>query len=438
MVCKNCGHDNPDKVTFCQNCGKRMDGKKVCPSCGAQIDEDAKFCGYCGAGVEEEAKAEVAVATATVNTSEPAKLANVQKVLSYVSLGLVAFSALMGFIFTFCIGIEANIASFGKSFMLYEYFGNAYENIVTTDMTVPQKIILYLPNVFGTLISAVALIANIVFFALTVSSVVKQFAYKKENTNFIKYATGTYLSFAIFSTLFLALHAVNITSYTDAVSVSGGITFNKPTLAGLILGGIGFGGYCGCGIVSNISKYKNSKTLVNAVIALILALLAVVVLGLVSLPVMQIKYSYSSYYYTQKMDYSLGYFGASSFGIGRGTDENSIKLIVFEFVGFASQIIIAGLALNLLVKFINAVCYGNKPQKLLGSAITNLVFSALNIACAVLIAQEIVELNSSFESSSIGYGMPIAVLVLNVLALAGIIAYRIYSSRMPVAEETTF
>ncbi|MBD5584034.1 MAG: zinc ribbon domain-containing protein [Clostridia bacterium] len=438
MICKNCGYDNPDKVTFCQNCGKRMDGKKVCPSCGAQIEEDAKFCGFCGAGVEGKAKAEVAVATADENASAPAKHSNVQKVLSYVGLGLLAFSALMGFIFTFCIGIETDIATLGKSYMLYEYFGNAYENISTTGATVPQEILLYLPNAFGTLISAGALIANIVFFALTVSSAVKQFAYKRENTNFTKYATGTFLSFALFSMLFLALHAISATSTASSISVNGGITFNKPTLAGLVLSGIGFGGYCCCCIASNISKFKNSKVLVNGVITLILAIIAIVVLGLVSAPVIQLKYSYSSSYYTQKMECSVGYFMASALSAFSGTDEYLIKLVAFEFLGFTSQIIIACLTLKLLVKFIGSVCKGDKPEKLLGSAITNLVFSVVNIACAVLFAQELVENSTSLEGTSLGYAMPIALLVLNVLVLAGVIVYKVYSSRMPIAEETTY
>ena len=57
MDCKYCGTPNPEDAVFCKECGKRLDGMKVCPSCGKMIPEDGKFCLYCGFRMEPAAPA---------------------------------------------------------------------------------------------------------------------------------------------------------------------------------------------------------------------------------------------------------------------------------------------------------------------------------------------------------------------------------------------
>src|SRR5215467_1830990 len=46
MLCPQCRFDNRANVSFCEECGTRLD--LTCPSCGAAIPPGRKFCGTCG------------------------------------------------------------------------------------------------------------------------------------------------------------------------------------------------------------------------------------------------------------------------------------------------------------------------------------------------------------------------------------------------------
>lgn len=51
MECKFCSTENSDNAVYCKNCGKRLDGKIVCPSCGKTTDAGA-YCEMCGARID--------------------------------------------------------------------------------------------------------------------------------------------------------------------------------------------------------------------------------------------------------------------------------------------------------------------------------------------------------------------------------------------------
>ena len=46
MLCPQCRFDNRASVSFCEECGAKLD--VACPSCGAAIPPGRKFCGTCG------------------------------------------------------------------------------------------------------------------------------------------------------------------------------------------------------------------------------------------------------------------------------------------------------------------------------------------------------------------------------------------------------
>src|SRR5499426_3492707 len=46
MLCPQCRFDNRANVSFCEECGARLD--VTCPSCGAAVPPGRKFCGTCG------------------------------------------------------------------------------------------------------------------------------------------------------------------------------------------------------------------------------------------------------------------------------------------------------------------------------------------------------------------------------------------------------
>jgi Adenylate and Guanylate cyclase catalytic domain/Double zinc ribbon len=46
VLCPQCRFENRAGVSFCEECGARLD--VVCPSCGAAVPAGRKFCGGCG------------------------------------------------------------------------------------------------------------------------------------------------------------------------------------------------------------------------------------------------------------------------------------------------------------------------------------------------------------------------------------------------------
>ncbi|MCC8026666.1 MAG: zinc-ribbon domain-containing protein [Clostridium sp.] len=57
-TCPQCGHENPEGVKFCQECGAKLGGQGTpCPSCGAQNPPGVKFCQECGTKLESAAPA---------------------------------------------------------------------------------------------------------------------------------------------------------------------------------------------------------------------------------------------------------------------------------------------------------------------------------------------------------------------------------------------
>ncbi len=52
MRCTNCGSQNPDAMTFCEECGTKL--VPVCPSCGHEVRPTAKFCGTCGTALVDQ------------------------------------------------------------------------------------------------------------------------------------------------------------------------------------------------------------------------------------------------------------------------------------------------------------------------------------------------------------------------------------------------
>lgn len=49
----SCGHKNPAKAKFCQECGKKFATKAFCPNCGVEVKKSAKFCSECGTKLGE-------------------------------------------------------------------------------------------------------------------------------------------------------------------------------------------------------------------------------------------------------------------------------------------------------------------------------------------------------------------------------------------------
>lgn len=429
MICHKCGGENPDNFNFCQHCGKRLDGKKRCPACGAEVDESAAFCGFCGKdfAAETEVAATSAEAVAGNVPAEAEKVKtgkfNLKKIADISGFVLIAFAALMGFIFTFCISVQTSSGGVAVSSIIYEYFGKVYKDISTAGLNPAQETLVYLPNAFGTAIAAGAIVCNAVFFGLTIYAAVKKFVRKQEGAKFEKYATASYVSFAVFATLFLAMHSTEISSSASGVTVSESIAFSAATVAGLVLGGIGLGGYYCCYIAGNIFELKTPAKIFSFLKSLVPAVIAIVVIALIAQPVVKFSYSETGNYFTQSYEISLGFFYPPTFALNSADTEMLIKLIVFEAVGFVCQIVIAAVTAKIIVKLSSTLF---EESSVLGLSVTNLIFAVGNLTCAVLMGQTVGEFVG--EETALAYAMPIAVLVVSFLIFALAVAVKAYYS----------
>ena len=430
MICKHCGKELEDGGTYCCYCGNRADGKVICQSCGASMTFDALFCSACGKPLQDKKPVsgggygEMAITDAVENGFVAPcgrnTVAGWKKITEYVCCGLIACAALFGFIFSFIIGVQAEYAGVGATVDIYHYFGGVYNQISEAigkgSLTDAVLTTYYFPAATGTLIAAASIILAIVFGSLTISAAVKKFAYKKENVNFYKPAVLTYLSFAMCATAFLAMHAMSASSSGTAVSAE----FSGATLAGLVVGGIMFGGFTLCRIAVRfadiIVKKENCATIIISVVATVLS---VVVVAVLAMPSINIFYNGNSA--------SAGYIEFME--LLRGW-KNVNTAIACSAVGFALQITMIALTFKMLFSFTWYATAGQSGA-ILGAAIANLVLSGANIAMAYVSANAFVDV--AYEQSSYSYtcsfGAPVALTVVSAVLLVAVILFKIYRDK---------
>ena len=51
IVCRSCGHGNPEGSRFCGRCGESLAVETTCTGCGEQVPAGSKFCNHCGTPV---------------------------------------------------------------------------------------------------------------------------------------------------------------------------------------------------------------------------------------------------------------------------------------------------------------------------------------------------------------------------------------------------
>ena len=279
--CTKCGKEFDGK--FCPECGERFVDKEACPKCGALMERNSTFCAECGTKLDGSSPQKV---SGGATTREKVKFG------FYLSgIICVLLSGLMGLVFAFVTGVAPKSGTtIGTGTMLYSYFGDAYKGIDTTIENIKsalgmskigsaREFAIYFPIVLGTVISAVGLLGVVALSVLTAINVYRKF-YKKQDVNVVAPAVATYLTFATLATLLLVL---------SGVSADGNmISFSKPTLAGLITGGI----FCGAGLLliagANYKKFIGFDSAVGTAFAAAVSVLSVVVIALMALPAVEI------------------------------------------------------------------------------------------------------------------------------------------------------
>lgn len=427
MICNKCGTENPDNFKFCQNCGYRLDGKKVCHSCGAEIDGGAKFCGFCGANTEEAprlVKSEIAVTSAVAT---PSSFVGWKKVINYVSWGFVAFAALIGLIFTFCIGVTAQAAGVGSTVTIYDYFGKIYDQcklLTTGNMKTIAEVGVYLPAVMGTVLSAGSLISIIVFFIMTVVASVNRFVHKKD-VNWTKPAIGAYVSYAVFATAFLALNAASVE--TNGVKV--GANFSAATLAGLILGGIGLGGYFVCKAVLYFTEVKDVKAIVKSAVMFGAGAVAVAAVSLLALPALGLNIQSGSTSVSTKLGH-MEFIGLLN------SNKNDVAVLCCSTMGFVVQLLALAFTVLTVISAAKYVSEGS-DGKVLPYSIASVILTAVNLALSIASGVLYIDgITSSSEEYTVSFGAPIAIFVLSAVSLvAVIVSVSLFKKNSGVQEE---
>lgn len=449
-ACPKCGAHHDADAKFCPECGARLDGKVNCPECGA-LTADAAFCGQCGARLHGN--------TAVTAHGEVAR-GKVQSIVALCGAVCLILSALIGLVFAFVAGVSLVDADSGKlveTSMLYEFFGDAYKDADKVHKALKdtfqwsrigtqREFALYFPIVIGTVVSAVGLLGVTCLFGLTVFKAYRKY-YKNEQANVAAPAVATYLTFATMATVLLML----VASETDAGDVSiyssslvSKAVFSTPTLAGIITGGV----LLGLGVLltaaSNYNAFRGFNASVGAIFAVVVSALAAVVMGLVALPSVGLEFDL---YDLVGLDYSA----KASFGLFTGMeailafiadDDTFTEVVTYLAIGGGAAVVLAIISAAILFMKVPAVGNGrNRNTVILGAvavavAVVYLVFSILSINAIVdalmdLIGEEAENEEKIREMIQTTYTVPIATLVITVLAFVAEVAGKFIRKREP-------
>ncbi|MDE7454883.1 MAG: zinc ribbon domain-containing protein [Clostridia bacterium] len=328
MDCKVCNTQNVDDAVYCKNCGNRIDGKKVCPTCRKLIDDDTVYCNYCGTRVDGK---KVCPACHTViedgdfcpkcgTKAKGSRVANVeegeivvkndkwQTIVGTIGTYLLLFAVIISFIFVFLIGFGASVKVTGSATSvdldqyglkseanLYYYFGQVYDELkLIVDNISSGKVVdfvtpsLYIIAVVGTVVAAAALITVT---ALAIVSIIRltQKLMGKQVKNAEKYAFATVLCYALFVALLFAQNSASVyyrdtysSSSLTATSLTATITLNAATKAGIALAAV----FASLALACHVAKQGASLAKPNVIVPTILRVgsiaLTAVVAGVIS------------------------------------------------------------------------------------------------------------------------------------------------------------
>ena len=242
MNCKKCGLPVVNGAVFCSNCGARVDGNKVCPSCKNTIPDSSIFCACCGARVDgkticSNCGKEIVgdfcsycgtSANINVKTVYQNKKSFILNLISSICL-IVAMIALFGFSFSFGTRVisldEIGISSNGFLYYLFDCY-SGFKN--ATFKTI-------FPFVLTTISICVHLVTVII--SIIYSSVAFYKNYKDKNFSLalpFSLSLSTFVMVMISLILTFNLPSGNA-QYLDDILISGYYSLNGGVIAGLII-----------------------------------------------------------------------------------------------------------------------------------------------------------------------------------------------------------
>lgn len=467
MNCKRCGTENPEEAVFCQNCGKRLDGKISCPVCKTINQEEANFCISCGAKLNDKkictecgtafegnycpscGKCYVApVQSGSTVRSDGARQVNSAakpfwvKIVDLVGGALAMGALFFALLFTFFIGVTASsngvsldeIPSTSLATGIFDYFGSAYTDIADTLDIMEYydgffEYTAYIGTIFGTIVSVATIVCVLIFSILAIIRYVNAVTGKSE-----KPYTGFTLA-AVFSFLggcmaFKALHVAEISAGTEKLSVA----FNGATTAGIVLSCVFLGLFFCCKIVCNAKRLFVEKGIVPVCIAGVAAILLGIALHFASSPVGACSVR------AQRMggSFAVGYSGILSLvittsGGGGVIADEYISSVVLSNIGFVVQIVLtAFIAVAIGKSLANVAAKRGKGN--LAYAITAEVAAVAHLVLAIITAQVFCETALEDMTYTLSYTAPIVLLVFATLGLVATIVHVVFLGGQKKAE----
>ena len=417
-ACLKCGTLYAEGAKFCTECGS---AKVVCAKCGALMKDTDLFCAECGTKVNADipvANADIPVTVSDADNS--ATKGKVFSIFGFVGTMLILASALMGLIFTFVIGISMSVdGKITETSMLYDYFGKGYDNLDVLGEAIRQmfdfykigevrEFAIYFPVVLGTAVSALGMIGVVTLSVVTGVMAYKKY-YKKKNVNIVAPAVGTYLTFAATATAILSINMV--TSDGD------GIVFSKPTVAGLVSGGILLGLGVAALIVSNYKSFKGFKALSSAICTLVASVFVAVALALVAGP------AFSVMSRVDEVDGGLALLrGMSSMLLFIESDTAITKITLFATIGTLAGMALLVLSAVVLAKNISGINRGKCKSRLVLCIIIT-VLAVVYLVFTVLTKNAMIDGVSEVSSSAVSvdeqykFTAPIEIVVMSALAV---------------------
>ena len=293
MVCKKCGNEVFDEnAVYCNACGSRLDGKKMCSACKKPNEESATYCAYCGERLDGKtvcASCQTAYhgqfcptcgkSSACATGQTGARVYNrerIFKAFDVVGSGLMMLGVLFSLIFVFLISVSVDISLINMqefegdtSVSIFDYFGKYYNEMGEYPIEIKwfyetmsaQELIM---GIFGTVIVSLTLCAVVGFAVVAIVIYVRNWMGISERRA-DKWALASIISFFSGVVLFYGLHKFMM----DYSGFTIGFKLSPATIWGVVLCSVAL--VCGvvCKLIGKAKELVKPKKYVIVALSLL-------------------------------------------------------------------------------------------------------------------------------------------------------------------------
>lgn len=463
MQCNYCGTENPENAVFCKKCGRRLDGMSLCSACGKLTPLDGEFCINCGSnrnapvytmplrfpdarnastgmkagkvydnvahleGVKGKELAQKQDDTEPYGSEEIKLRSKMSIITDKISLICALSAALIGMIFVFLISAVQSASTGAGSVdggplqSIFYFFGEAYKTTGGAAGSVSTSKMI--GAIIGTICSVAALAGTAVSFIITVLRLVKILRKQTGKSIFVP-AAATYISYICGIALFLFC----ISSKTNVGGVTIGLTASGVTVAGIILGAVFLAASVVLGVISRGVRVPVGEFVLQCASKAVYAILAFVVLGLVGggaifLGVESVSTTYGI----------EAWFGllAAMHAMNDSNSAYGVSLAV------GALLFVFALAFCVFLTLAVSNAFRSVENRLNKRSQLNILISgvcALVVGILMLVGSSIYASNSG-DIYSASAGIPVAVIILGALIVAGIIVYVVLNKKLAARAE---